>query len=176
MNALIIIAQKEYQDLEYQTTKNLLEKAGITTITCSKNIGPCQGSSGTKTQATIVLEDVDVQDYDAIIFIGGSGSSQYFTDAQAHLTAQETISWNKPLAAICLAPRILAHAGVLAGKKATVWDGDKKQSAIFQQEKVIFTAEPLTIDGNIITANGPQAAPLFAQAIIAMLKSSKKKL
>lgn len=176
MKALIIIAQKDFQDVEYQTTKDLLEMAGIGTVICAKKVGLCEGSLDGKVQAAIALEDVDVQDYDAVIFIGGAGSSRYFDDAQAHLTAQETINWNKPLAAICLAPAILAHAGVLEGRRATVWDGDKKQSQLFKQERVVYTGELVTIDGNIITANGPAAARAFAQAIINTMQSAKKKL
>jgi len=169
--ALFIIAQEDYQDKEYGDTKKVLEDAGVEVITASKEVGPCQGAFGLTTEATVALTEVNVSDYDAIVFIGGSGASVYQHDTQAHLTAQEAINRNKILAAICISPTTLAYAGVLEGKKATVWDdGKRTQAKILEENGATFTGEEVTVDGNIITANGPPAAEKFGQAILEKLK------
>ena len=87
--ALFIIAQENYQDHEYGAPKKILEDAGVEVITASKNVGTCTGSFGATTESTLALSDVNVSDYDAIVFIGGSGARVYQHDVQAHLTAQE---------------------------------------------------------------------------------------
>lgn len=170
MKAILIVAPVWYQDTEYLNTKAELEKAGIEVITAAKKAGICQGKLGGTTQATISLDDINVEDYDAIVFIGGSGAVRYQEDVQAHLTAQEAITEHKVLAAICIAPTILAKAGVLEGKKATVWNEDGLQDKFLEHEGAICTGESVTIDGKIITANGPQAATAFGKAIVKALK------
>ena len=65
----------------------------------------------------------------------------------------------------------MARAGALKNKKATVW-GDKD---IFDKESVIFDSKDVVIDGNIITANGPDAAQLWAKAIVNYIKNELKK-
>lgn len=172
MKALIIIAQSGYQDLEYEIPKKMLEEAGIEVITASKNIGPCQGSLGGTAQATVSIDEVDVSEYDAVIFIGGPGAVRYQEDVQAHLTAQEatTTPKVKVLGAICIAPTILAKAGVLEGKKATVWNEDGQQGKLLEREGATYTAQAVTVDGNIVTADGPQSALKFGRKIVELLK------
>lgn len=170
MKALLIIANEGYQDQEYDVTKKTLEMAGIKTITAAKTAGECRGKFGSATTATLSIDELDVSDYDAVVFIGGPGAVSYQHDVQAHLTAQEATTQNKILAAICIAPTILAEAGVLEGKKATVWNGDGQQAKILTKNSAIFTNETVAVDGNIITANGPEAAEKFGQAVVKALK------
>ncbi|MBU0457775.1 MAG: DJ-1/PfpI family protein [Nanoarchaeota archaeon] len=170
MKALFIIAQEGYQDIEYKTPKKILEENGIEVITASKKTGTCKGALGGSTEATISINDVDVYDYDAIVFIGGPGARDYQHDVKAHLTAQEAINRDKILAAICIAPIILAYADVLEGKKATIWNNDGKQQEILEKNGATYTGEDVTTDGKIITANGPRAAEKFGNKIVELLK------
>jgi len=170
MKALMIIAQENYQDHEYNDTKKILEDANVEIITSSESVGLCKGAFGATTEATVALSEVNVSDYDAIIFIGGSGAKNYQKNVQAHLTAQEAINRNKLLAAICIAPTILAYAGVLDGKKATVWNEDNQQSKILEENGSIFVDETVVVDGKIITANGSPAAEQFGKKILEMLQ------
>lgn len=170
MKALMIIAQENYQDHEYSVPKKILEDTNIEIITASKNVGPCRGSFGATTEATIAISEINVDDYDAIIFIGGSGAVNYQKDVQAHLTAQEALNRNKILAAICIAPTILAYAGVLDGKRATVWNQDNQQAKILEENGATFVDESVVVDGKIITANGPPEAEEFAKKILEMLQ------
>jgi protease I len=168
--ALFIIAQNGFQDHEYSAPKKILEEAGVEVITASREKGRCRGKFGLETEATVSLEEVNVDEYDAIVFVGGPGAIAYQHDVQAHLTAQEAINRKKVLAAICIAPTILAYAGVLEGKKATVWNGDGQQKEILEKNGAIFTGESVTVDGRIITANGPPAAEEFGRKILDCLR------
>lgn len=167
---LFIIAPKNYQDHEYAAPKELLEKAGLRVVTASQKAGTCQGTFGSTAQATLSLDKVNVADYVAIIFIGGSGATIYQHDSQAHSLAQAALQQNKVLAAICIAPTTLAYAGVLKGKKATVWNGDGQQEAVLAKNGATFTNQEVTVDGNLITANGPPAAEKFGKVILEKLR------
>ena len=169
MKALMIIAQNGYQPKEYSVPKKILEDAGIEVITASKKVGICQSTDKTTTEAIISIDDINVSDYDAIIFIGGPGATIYQKDVQAHLTCQEAINRGKVLAAICIAPLTLAYADVLEGKKVTVWNEDNMQSVILERQGAIYTGNAIEVDGKIITANGPQAAEEFGKKILELL-------
>ena len=83
------------------------------------------------------------------------------------------------LAAICWAPTILAKAGVLSGKKATVWKGDDAEygmttDAMLERSGADFTGAEVTVDGNIVTGNGPAAAQKFAEAVEKKLAGAAK--
>jgi len=171
MKALFIIAQHGYQDNEYTTPKNILEEANIEIITASKEAGICHGALGGNTPATLSLTDINIGEYDVIIFPGGGGAAQYHDDPQAHLIVQQTVNQNRLLAAICISPVTLANAGVLAGKKATVWNLDHKHAEKLTNHGAIYTGATVTVDGKIITANGPEAAAEFGQKILEILRN-----
>ena len=101
-----------------------------------------------------------------IVFVGGPGAPVYQTNQDALRIAQETINLNKLLCAICIAPTILAVAGVLKNKRATVWNEDKQQQAFLEKYGATYTGEPVTIERNIITCNGPAYVKEFAKAIL----------
>ncbi|PIN76441.1 thiamine biosynthesis protein ThiJ [Candidatus Woesearchaeota archaeon CG10_big_fil_rev_8_21_14_0_10_36_11] len=171
MDALFIVAQEGYQDHEYELPKKILESANINVITASTNVGPCKGNLGGTTEATVALANIDVSDYGAIVFIGGPGAATFQHDVQAHLTAQEAFNRKKVLAAICIAPTILAYAGVLDGKEATVWNNDGKQSKILEENGATFVNEQVVVDGKIVTANGPKAAEMFGKKVVDLMKT-----
>lgn len=164
-DALIILAQSGYQDHEYAGTRKGLEDAGYDITVSSMEAGSCAGSYGGTEEATIALQDIDVSAFDKVAFIGGPGAVAFMDDKDAHRIARETLEKGKKLGAICIAPTILARAGVLKGKKATVWDSGGEQAAILTAEGAEYTGEDVTIDGDIITANGPPAAEEFGRVL-----------
>lgn len=169
---LFIIAQEGFQDHEYAAPKEILERAGIIVITAAKKAGTCSGKFGAGAKAALSLSEVKVQDYAAIVFIGGPGAVKYQQDPEAHHIVQEAVKQNKILAAICIAPTILAYAGLLNRRKATVWNADGEQQKVLTKNGAVFTNEAVTVDGKIITANGPPAAGEFGKKILILLKNS----
>jgi protease I len=70
------------------------------------------------------------------------------------------------VAAICLAPVILARAGVLVGKRATVAG---TFAAELEQCGATYTGPGVTVDGLVVTANAPKASRAFGEAIAQLL-------
>ncbi|MDD5055476.1 MAG: DJ-1/PfpI family protein [Candidatus Peribacteraceae bacterium] len=160
---LLIIAPEGFQDHELAGTRKSLEDAGFQVILGSTRVGPCTGKFGSTEQATVALENCQVEDYDRIGFIGGPGAESLIDDAAAHALARATITAGKPLGAICIAPLILAKAGVLKGKRAAVWDSRGEQIAEIERHGATFSGEDVTVDGLIVTGNGPGAASRFGK-------------
>ena len=157
-SALIILAQTGYQDQEYAGTRSGLEEAGYEITIGSSEAGPCSGKFESSEQAMVALRDVDVSNFEKVVFVGGPGAAAFADDDQAKRIARETVEQGKKLGAICIAPTILARAGVLSGKKATVGDSGGAQAAVLEEEGASYTGEDVTTDGDIVTANGPHAA------------------
>jgi protease I len=167
---LMIIASQNFRDEELLIPKKLFEKEGYSVVIAGTSLKPAKGMLGAVVTPQILIDQVKVDEYDAIVFVGGVGAKEYFGNPLAHKIAKEAVSKNKILAAICIAPRILAEAGVLKGKKATVWVSEEK---ILEEKGAHYTGKPVEVDGNIVTGSGPQAAEEFAKIIIKLLKAKK---
>jgi protease I len=167
---LMIIAHRDFQDKEFKIPRKTFEKDGLQVSVSSSKTGEARGSSGTRVEPDVLIDDVNVADYDAVVFVGGLGvKKDYWNNAKAHAIARDAVAQGKVLAAICWAPVILANAGVLEGKQATV---SKYMNAhrILKTKGCTYTGKKVTADGNIITADGPDAAKSFAKAIIEALQ------
>ncbi len=168
MKALLVIAKHGYQDVELKGARDGLIAAGFEVVLSSTDIGECIGKYDGRETATITLSDVKVSDYDRIGFIGGPGAFALCDNTDAHRIAKETVAAKKPLGAICIAPMILAASGVLKGKRATVATPTDEQVPFFTQKGATYTGEDVTVDGLIITANGPKAAEEFGKKFARM--------
>ena len=168
---LMVIAAKDFRDEELAEPKKLFETQGAAVTVASTTVQECTGMNGAKVKPDTTIDKAKAKDYDAVVFVGGSGAEALFDNKQAHKLAKEAVKEKRVLAAICLAPVILADAGVLKDKEATVWDDEDKT---FSQRLTIADAkykkEDVVADGRIVTANGPDASRAFARQIIATLQ------
>jgi len=164
----IIIAFRDFRDEEYFIPKQTFEAAGAKITTVSSSLGEAVGKLGGEARIDLTLDELKVTHYNAVIFVGGPGAGKYIGNPQVHQIAREAADSAIILGAICVAPAILARAGVLSGKEATVWSNlmDKSTVKILKEAGVKYKSEHVVKDGNIITADGPAAAKEFAQAII----------
>lgn len=162
LKVLFVLAPKDFRDEEFLKPEEILTQAGIETEVASKGVKEASGVLGAKVKVDKDITNVNVEDYNGLIFVGGPGTTVYFTDQQALALAREAFAKGKTLAAICIAPSILANAGVLSGKKATAFPSEKEN---LLARGAIFTGEEVTIDEQIITASGPQAADQFGHEI-----------
>ena len=166
MKALVVIAPERYRDEELDEPLALFRERGISYDIASTKKGTCGGMLGGRTQATLTISEADPASYGGIIIIGGAG-------APAHLWGDRNLATlvtafyteRKIVAAICLAPVILAHTGILKGRNATVF---RSPDAVAEMKKggAILSNRAVVEDDNVITANGPAAASAFAQAVI----------
>lgn len=165
---MMIIAPENFRDEELFHTREELERAGAKITVASSVAGEARGKLGARVRPDLTLDRVRVDDYDGVVFVGGTGSEIYFNDKRAISIASEAFRKGKVTCAICIAPVILANAGVLRGKRATVWNGDFVEK--IESKGATYTGKNVEVDGKVITANGPHAAREFGRAIAKALK------
>lgn len=162
----MIIAFEKFRDEELLEPKSVLENAGVEVMIASNKTGTASGMLGAQVGVETFYTDINIEDYDGIVFVGGSGASIYFNDEKAQELTQKAYEQDKVVGAICIAPSILAHAGLLQNKKGTCFSSQEEDLKSHGAE---YTGESVTIDGKIVTANGPGAAREFGEAIISSL-------
>ncbi len=160
--ALLIVSRENFRDEELFETRGVLTNAGVKTVIASTKTGPIRGMLGRLAESTILVKDVVVDDYDAVIFIGGSGAMEYFHSRFAWNIARETVQRKKVLGAICIAPAILANAGLLNGVRCTSFLSERDR---LQRAGALYTGVPVERDGLIITGSGPMVSVQFGRAI-----------
>ena len=168
---LMVIAYKDFRDEEYLKPSQLFYAAGAEIKVASTEKGTAMGADGNTVEVDVLIKDANPADYDAVVFIGGPGALTYLDNEDSYKLARETIADNKVLGGICISPVVLAKAGVLKGKKATVWTSSMDKSAvkILEENGAIFQDKPVMADGRIITGNGPDASDDFAMKVIEVL-------
>ncbi len=166
----MVVAPKNFRDEEFIIPKQVFENSGFEVIVASKGVKQVTGMFDAIIRVDIDIEKVDVTDYEVIVFVGGSGSSIYYEDKTALELGKLFYENGKITAAICIAPGILAKAGILKGKNATIWDsGEGNFIKMLEEEEAKYTGANVESDGKVVTANGPQAAKEFAEKIIEIL-------
>lgn len=169
---VFIIAKEDFRDEELFTPLSIVKEHAQTHI-ASTETGVCHGKRGGTATAELNIQDVAQRfdEFDAIIFVGGSGARTFFIHDGAQNLARRAHKEAKLLGAICIAPRILARAGVLSGVKATVWDNEQQESTReLREHGALVQSEPVVVDKHIVTANGPHAAHAFGETIVRLLQ------
>ena len=160
---LLVIAPKDFRDLEYFIPKKILEEGGLTTVTASIQYGLATGVEGGEVNVDMTVTEVNIDDYAAVVFVGGSGMGKILNDDTLGLLARRFYQSGKLVTAICVAPAIFARAGIVNGFRVTAWP-DVKQRLV--DAGAIFVEKNVVSDENFITANGPESAEEFARAIL----------
>jgi len=172
MKVIIIIAFKGFKDQEYFETRRVLESAGHQIQVASNQTGLAQGVDGGEVVVDLTIDQVKDGDYQALILIGGAGALKYLDNATLYDLLQRSSSQKgMVLAAICIAPLILARAVNFKGREMTVWSSTLDRSAVkeLKNRGVVYLNQPVVASDRLITADGPEAAELFGQAIIKAL-------
>ncbi|MBN2458249.1 DJ-1/PfpI family protein [Candidatus Woesearchaeota archaeon] len=167
---IYLIAQQDFRDEEFFIPKRIFEENGIEVVVASIKKGVASGSLGGKADVDIAVKDADCKDYDALVIAGGKGALELKEHKEViRLIREIAADTGKITAAICIAPAILAIAGVLQGKKATIWNIDGLKERILEENSATYIAMPVVVDDNIITGNGPGAAEEFGRQIVKKL-------
>ncbi len=166
---LFIVAKSNFRDEELRIPKEIIEKRYVVEI-ASLRRGIATGLLGMKVNVDISLEEAlrKIDEYGAVVFVGGPGAQEYYKDERALSIARNAFNFGKIVAAICIAPGILANSGILKGKKSTIWNG--KFTDVLKKNGAIYINKSVVVDGRIITANGPEAAKEFGEVILRMLE------
>ncbi len=164
---LMVVAPENFRDEELKEPMGVFTRSGAEVTIASKGVTRATGMFGAEIKVDKNLEEVSAEEYDAVIFVGGTGAEVYFDDSRAHELAADALKGGKIVSAICIAPSTLANAGLLKGKKATSFSSEKKN---LKRKGADYTGAAVERDGRIITGRGPEAAEEFGNVVASALE------
>ena len=162
------------EELEAVTVIDLLRRAGVEVVVAGLDAQPVKASRGVVLIPDATLDEVMSQSFDMIVLPGGLPGADHLNQDPRICTMLQTMNRNgKYTAAICAAPKVLASAGLLEGRKATGYPGVLEKTG---QAGIDIDAGAVVRDGNVITSRGPGTAMDFALELIELLVGSTKRL
>jgi len=171
-NVLVPLAQG-CEELEAVTVVDLLRRAGIEVVTAGLDEQPVRASRGLVLLPDMSLEKALQQDYDMIVLPGGLPGADNLGDDERIIERLRSMSAaGKYTAAICAAPRVLAKAGLLDGKRATSYPGTLETDTI---PGLDYQDTAVVMDGTVITSRGPGTAMDFSLSLIELLAGKQKR-
>jgi len=164
MASVLVPLAQGCEELEAVTVIDLLRRARINVVTAGLDNQPVRASRGTMLVPDTTLAKALEQDYDMVVLPGGQpGADNLDGDARIHKLLEQMANSEKFTAAICAAPKVLANAGILAGKQATSFPGVLDNMGL---EDVKLQQDAVVQDGKVITSRGPGTAMDFALTLI----------
>jgi len=168
MSKIAFLVDEMFEDSEFRVPYDRLRAAGneidIVGLEAGKQV------DGKKQREAIRIEkaahDVSERDYDALVIPGGYSPDHLRTDPDAVRLTREMITANKPVAAVCHGPWMLAEADVADGRQLTSWPSIRTDLV---NAGARWVDREVVIDGNLITSRKPADLPAFSDAILHVL-------
>ncbi len=165
-SVLIVIAPKDFRDEEFKEPYDLFNRSGMKVVVASTDTMPAQGMLGMIVKPGMTLEQVISDSFDVLVVVGGSGCEVLWDNTTLHKIVQQFNDEKKTIAAICIAPVVLAKAGVLKDVEATAYPAVKDDIGVCGAK---YTGADVEVCENIITCSGPSAVKEFAETILSTL-------
>jgi 4-methyl-5(b-hydroxyethyl)-thiazole monophosphate biosynthesis len=173
MSHVLVPLAQGCEELEAITITDLLVRAGVQVTTCGLDDQPVKASRGTRIIADVSIDEVVDNNFDMIVLPGGlPGADHLRDDARVQAIIKRHAESGRYIAAICAAPRALASAGLLSGRKVTSYPG--ALDAV-DDDSIELCDDAIVIDGNVITSRGPGTAMDFALSLIELLEGREKR-
>lgn len=170
MKQVLIFLAEGFEEIEAITPLDLLRRVGVDAKFVSVTGNPIvTGAHGISYRADMLLDADCVRQADMLVLPGGMPGAQNLQDhAELGKLLKEASDCGKFVCAICAAPMVLGHLGLLQGKKATIYPGmeDRLTDATAVHKRVCR-------DGHIITARAPGTAIDFTLALVAALEGKE---
>ena len=167
MASVLVPLAEGCEELEAVTIIDLLRRAGIEVVTAGLKDGPVRCSRGTVIVPDTTIDQVMDRDFDAVVLPGGlPGADHLEADPRVREILKRHAQAGHLTGAICAAPKVLAAAGLLEGRRATSYPG--VLDAI-RPPGTTVTGAPVEIDGKVVTSRGPGTAMDFALTLIEQL-------
>jgi len=171
MACVLVPLAQGCEELEAITVVDLLRRAGIEVVTAGLDDQPVCASRGTTLVPDMTLDAALQKDYDMVVLPGGlPGADHLRDDVRIIRLLVQMKEAEKYTAAICAAPRVLAKAGLLDGKRATSYPGALDADSV---PGLDYVEQPVVTDGKVITSRSPGTAMDFALELIAILSGKQ---
>ncbi len=165
---IAVLLADGFEELEALSPVDLLYRAGCDVKTVAvKEEKTVVGSHGIAVTADALIGEIVPQDLSCLVLPGGMpGTLNLEKSRPVQTLIDVSVQRGIFIGAICAAPSILGHKGLLKGKRAVCFPGFEKDL-----QGAEISEKPVVSDGNFITAKGAGVAVEFALELIARLKS-----
>jgi protease I len=169
---LVYLPQQLYSGDEFEPALRQLSLAGVKTRIATADTGVAVSMTQVLVRTDLTLRDSRVEDYDGFVLIGGSGAALHWDDSLLHARCREFVESGRVVAAIGIAPITLARAGLLKGRKATVFH-ERNAIEWLRQAGARFSFRDLVVDRNVITAASAEQARAFGRTISRVVQEAR---
>src|SRR5581483_11741937 len=172
---IAILATNGFEQSELEVPRDRLKEAGATVDVVSPEQGQIKGWQmkdwGRPVKVDRRLDDVSVDDYDAIVLPGGQINPDLLRiNEQALEFIRAFFDQGKPVAAVCHAPWLLIETGIIKGRRATSYHSIKTDvinaGAKWEDSQVV-------VDQGVITSRNPGDLEAFSAKIIEEVKEGR---
>ncbi|MCO4784303.1 MAG: DJ-1/PfpI family protein [Marinomonas atlantica] len=173
MTTVLVPIANGSEDIEAITIIDVLRRGGVDlTVASVHEDKQVKAANGTNLVADVLLTDVAEQMFDAIVLPGGMLGAEHLRDSQLLIDMLEKHDIQDALlAAICASPAVVFGThGFVVDKQATCYPGFEK--GLTGAEYI--ADQPVVMDGNVITGQGPAMAMAFSLAVLANLEGIEK--
>jgi len=178
LQRIMILATDGFEQSELEDPRKTLLEAGYEVVVVSSEEGEITGwdekNWGRAVKVDMSLDEADEADFDALLLPGGQINPDVLRmNEKAVQLVQDFCDADKPVAAICHGPWLLAEADVLDGRTVTSWPSIQTDLANAGADVV---DQAVAIDGNLITSRKPDDIPAFTQALIEALENAEPRM
>ena len=174
MARVIVPLAEGFEEIEAITVIDLLRRAGIEVQTAALASRRVTGSHGITVEADGLLEELQHETFDMIVLPGGMpGADLLKNDPRVLSLLRSSDQQGRYVAAICAAPGVLAHAGLLEGRTATSFPGFLRADSA---PGIRLSDAPVVSDGRLVTSRGPGTAMDFALTLVELLEGRGTRL
>ena len=171
MQRILIIATDGFEQSELMKPRELLKQAGAQVTIASLKPGEIRGwddkNWGESVDVDITIGDVSAEDYDALLLPGGQINPDMLRMERKVIEIVRAFdAAEKPIAAICHAPWLLAEADLIEGRTVTGWPSIRTDLV---NAGAAVVDEEVVVDGNLITSRKPADIPAFTEALMVAL-------
>jgi 4-methyl-5(b-hydroxyethyl)-thiazole monophosphate biosynthesis len=171
MSRVLVPLAPGFEEIEAVTVVDLLRRAGIEVHTASLDGPQVRGSHGITVMADIALDAAVADRYDMIVLPGGMPGAQHLKDdARVISLLRRFAASGRFTAAICAAPGVLAHAGLLEARAATSFPGFLDADSA---PGIRLRDDPVVVDGKVVTSRSAGTALEFGLALIELLEGAE---
>ena len=171
MQRVLIIATDGFEQSELEKPRDLLAEAGAEVTIASIEPGEIRGWDkkdwGQTVPVDLTIGEVSVDDYDALLLPGGQINPDVLRTHRKVIDLVRAFdAAEKPIAAICHAPWLLAEADLIEGRTVTGWPSIRTDLV---NAGAAVVDEEVVVDDNLITSRKPDDIPAFTEALMAAL-------
>jgi len=169
LRKILIMVENDFEDPEFIYPYYRFQEEGYKVdIVGPKAKETYVGKHGFPIISDISPEEVNIDEYDAVIIPGGWAPDRMRRNEDMVKIVREAYEKGKVIAAICHGPQMLIEADILRGKKATCF---KAIVTDLKNAGATFIDKPVVVDGNIVTSRFPADLPEFCKETIKILKN-----